>query len=61
MPNLLTTTEAATALGVTPRRVQALIKAGRLPATRFGKSFAIKPADLEKVRIRPVGRPEKTK
>ena len=55
----LTTSQAAAALGVSPRRVQAMIRAGRLKAIRFGRDWLIRPADLDAVRVRPVGRPKK--
>lgn len=57
----LTTTQAADALGVTPRRVVALIKTGRLKATKFGRDWLINPADLDALRQRPAGRPRKAK
>ncbi len=53
----LTTEEAAQSLGVTPSRVRQMIRAGQLPATRFGKSHMIYERDLDAVRDRPVGRP----
>jgi excisionase family DNA binding protein len=55
----LTTKEAAERLGITPRRVQALIEAGRLPAQKFGRDYMIKEADLKLVEDRKVGRPKK--
>jgi excisionase family DNA binding protein len=56
--SVLTTTDAAAALGVTPRRVLALIAAGRLRAERFGRrGWLIRPAALEAVRVRRPGRP----
>ena len=57
MPQLLTTQEAADVLGVTRRRVLAMIRAGQIPAARFGASWAIRPADVERVRDRKPGRP----
>lgn len=61
MPQPITVTEAATRLGVTPRRVQALIAAGKLPATRFGSAWQIDPRDLDRpaIRDRKGGRPAK--
>jgi excisionase family DNA binding protein len=53
----LTTKQAAERLGITPRRVQALIEAGRLPANKFGRDYMIKEADLNLVKDRKVGRP----
>jgi excisionase family DNA binding protein len=37
----LTTKEAAEKLGITPRRVVALVTAGRLPASKFGRDYMI--------------------
>ena len=59
MSDILTTQEAAQRLGVSTRRVIALIEAGRLPASRFGKAYAIQEADLAIVADRPTGRPAK--
>ena len=58
---LLTTKQAAEKLGITPRRVQALVTAGRLPATKFGRDYMIKESDLKLVQDRKVGRPKKEK
>jgi excisionase family DNA binding protein len=55
----LTTKQAAEKLGITPRRVQALIESGRLPAQKFGRDYQIKEKDLELVENRKVGRPRK--
>jgi excisionase family DNA binding protein len=57
----LTTKQAAERLGITPRRVQALIEAGRLPASKFGRDYMIKEDDLKLVENRKVGRPKKEK
>jgi excisionase family DNA binding protein len=58
---LLTTKEAATVLGVTDRRVRAMIGAGQLPAHQLGRDYAIEEKALEAVaRIeRKAGRPPK--
>lgn len=58
MPDLLSTAEAAAELGISPRRVRALIAAGRLPTTKIGRVHAIERADLERVRERKPGGPE---
>jgi excisionase family DNA binding protein len=55
--NLLTTQEAAKQLGVSRRRVLALIQAERLPATKFGRDYMIREKDLKLVEDRKVGRP----
>jgi len=55
----LTTLEVADKLGVTRRRVLALIEAGRLPATKFGRDYMIREKDLKLVENRKVGRPRK--
>ena len=58
--NLLTTNEAAEKLGVSVRRVQALITNGALPASKLGRDYVIKESDLELVKDRKPGRPLKT-
>jgi excisionase family DNA binding protein len=55
----LTTKQAAERLGITPRRVQALIEAERLPATKFGRDYQIREKDLKLVENRKRGRPKK--
>jgi excisionase family DNA binding protein len=59
MPDELTTKQTADILGITPRRVLALIHAGRLPAEKHGRDWAIKPEDLKLVKERKPGRPFK--
>lgn len=54
---MLTTGEAAGRLGVTPARVRVLIREGRLPAQRFGRSHMIDEKDLQRVEDRKPGRP----
>jgi excisionase family DNA binding protein len=56
---LLTTQEAAERLNVTVRRVQAMIRDGRLPAEKMGRDWFIKEEDLALVANRKVGRPKK--
>ena len=56
---LLSTPEAAAALGVTVARVQQLIWSGRLPAQKVGRDYVIQEGDLEAVKERPTGRPAK--
>ena len=53
----LTTDQAGKILGVTVRRVRALIEAGRLPAAKFGKVWMINKKDLKKVAVIKPGRP----
>jgi excisionase family DNA binding protein len=57
--NYITSAQAAARLGITPRRVLALIKSGRLPADRPGLEWLIDPADLAKVADRKPGRPRR--
>src|SRR2546421_6825039 len=57
MNSLIGTREAAARLGVSVRRVQALIAAGRLPAKKIGNSFGIKESDLKLLNPRKNGRP----
>lgn len=58
---LLTTKETAEKLGVSVRRVQAMITDGSLPATKLGRDYVIKESDLESVKDRKPGRPLKLK
>jgi excisionase family DNA binding protein len=55
--DMLTTKEVAERLGVTMRRIQALIKNGRLPAQKFGRDYMVKEKDLKLVAERKPGRP----
>lgn len=57
MAKLLTTAEVAEELFISKRRVQALIKAGRLPAKKVGRDWLIKKTDLDLVTDRSPGRP----
>jgi excisionase family DNA binding protein len=57
---LLTTPEVAARLGVSSRRVLALIKAGRLPSKQFGRDHVVKESDLALVAERKAGRPPKS-
>ncbi len=59
--DLLTTKETAEKLGVSIRRVQAMITDGSLPATKLGRDYIIKESDLELVKDRKPGRPAKNK
>lgn len=55
MEGYLTTQEAADILEVSRSRVIALIRAGRLPAEKFGSQWAIKEEDLDLVKDRKPG------
>jgi len=46
MISLLTTREAAAALGITPRRCRQLIEQGKLPAARLGRDWLIEAGTL---------------
>lgn len=59
MTNLITVAKAAALLGVTPRRVQALIAIGKLKALRLGRDYLIDPHDLQLLERRSPGRPRK--
>jgi len=59
MEGYLTTQEAAEKLGVSVRRIVALINSGDLPSSRIGRSHVIKESDLESVKDRKPGRPSK--
>jgi excisionase family DNA binding protein len=56
---LISTSEAAEKLGIHITRVQVLIREGRLPAQRIGRTYVIDEADLKLVEDRKVGRPRK--
>ena len=57
---LLGTKEVSVRLKVSQQRVQALIKANRLPAELVGRDYIIKESDLSLVQIRKNGRPRKS-
>jgi len=50
----------AARLGVTMKRVQAMIRHKRLPAEKRGRDYFIREADLKLVEDRKPGRPRKT-
>lgn len=56
---LLTTKEVALRLGVSVRRIHALIEAERLPAQKYGRDYLINEKDLKLVEERKPGRPRK--
>lgn len=56
---LLTTLQVAGKLGISVRRVQELVNAGRLPAQQFGRTYVIEEEDLKLVAERKPGRPRK--
>ncbi len=57
--NKLTAKQVAEKLGISVRRVVALINCGDLPSTRIGRSHVIKKSDLKLVEDRKPGRPPK--
>jgi excisionase family DNA binding protein len=59
--SLLTTKDVAERLGVTVKRVQALIRGGRLPAEKMGRDYLIKERDVKLVEDRKPGRPRKAR
>ena len=61
MKDLISTKEAAEKLGLSIRRVQALITEGRLPALKIGNSYVVNEKDLELVKQRTPGRPKSIK
>lgn len=61
MNDLVSTKEASEKLGLSIRRVQALITSGKLPAQKIGNSYVVKESDLQLVEDRPTGRPPKDK
>lgn len=61
MKDLISVSEAAKELNLSPRRIHDFISEGRLPAEKFGAYYLIKRVDLDLVKDRPVGRPKKEK
>jgi excisionase family DNA binding protein len=57
--SMLTTPEVAERLGISTRRVLALIHSGRLPSQQFGRDHIVKESDLKLVEDRRPGRPAK--
>jgi excisionase family DNA binding protein len=58
---IISTTEAAKRLNVSPSRVRKMIEAKRLKATKVGNVWLIDPKDLDAVKDRKVGRPRKSR
>jgi excisionase family DNA binding protein len=58
---ILSTADAAARLGVSVRRIQQLVKSGRLPADVFGGALMIRAKDLKLVAERKPGRPPASK
>jgi excisionase family DNA binding protein len=58
---LLSTSEAAEKLGISPIRVRQLIREGRLSAQKIGRDYVIDEKDLRHVEDRQTGRPPKEK
>jgi excisionase family DNA binding protein len=54
---MISSRQAADKLGVTQRRIVALIKGGRLPAQRLGREWMIDEKSLRLVANRKPGRP----
>ena len=48
-PDYMTAADAAVRLGVSPQMVGKLIRGGTLAATKIGRTWFIKPADLARV------------
>jgi excisionase family DNA binding protein len=59
--DLVTTTEAASRLGISRTRVVALIDEGRLKAQKTGRDWMIKKGDLKPLKKRKPGRPRSSK
>ncbi len=56
---LISSAEAAERLGVHITRVQVLIREGRLPAQKIGRTYVVNEEDLKLVEDRRPGRPRK--
>lgn len=55
--DIISTNDAAEILGVTPRRVLAMIQQGQIPALKMGRFHVLRRADLALVADRKPGRP----
>ena len=58
---MITTTEAAGVLGITPRTIQRHIKQGHMTAKRYGRDYLIEEQELARFQQarRSAGRPKK--
>jgi excisionase family DNA binding protein len=56
---IISTKEAADRLGLSVRRVQAMVKAGKLPGQKFGNAYMINEENLALVEDRKPGRPKR--
>ncbi len=56
---LISSAEAAERLGIHITRVQVLIREGRLPAQKIGRTYVVNEEDLKLVAERKPGRPRK--
>ena len=56
---LISSAEVAERLGVHITRVQVLIREGRLPAQKIGRTYVVNEDDLKLVKDRKPGRPRK--
>jgi excisionase family DNA binding protein len=59
MGEMITPQDVADRLRLTVYRVHQLIRAGKLPATSFGRFYLVNEDDLALVANRPTGRPKK--
>lgn len=60
MSALLSVAQVAARLGVGRRRVVDLIREGRVPAEKVGRSYVVRADDLAGYAPRPAGAPRKT-
>jgi excisionase family DNA binding protein len=61
MTEFLTVEEVAAKLRITPRRVRAMLEAGRLDGEKLADRWIVRPAALAAVRHRKPGRPPEGK
>jgi excisionase family DNA binding protein len=55
---MITTTTAASILGVTPAEVRRLCRLGLIPAQRVGRDWLLQETDVRAYHARPKGRPK---
>ncbi len=61
MIKLISAKEASKKLGIDDSRVRVLIRDGRLPAQKIGRTWVIDPKDLKLIKDRKPGRPPNQK
>ena len=56
---MLSTSEAASRRGVSTARIKQYVKDGRLPATKEGRDLRFEEKDVDRIAVKPPGKPRK--